>query len=545
MKKVYGVLCGVFLVLLPFSIRAKDPFLEVSCPVEIEEGKELSCDVIYRGDVEDVHQIQVDYQFPEGLSGIQFENVSEGTVQADDTGFEIVFQTAPVVDEKIGKITVSLPEKGNLSSFRLRFQNVKYSVTSDIDTLKSADDFVSNVVVVLNHNNDLESLEISSGTLSPAFQSDILEYNASVAVDKIEITAIPMDENATLIDFQKEVALSYGQNDIKIVVESSLKDRKTYIIHVTRLSNKSSNNQLASMSITGVELGFQKNQYVYQIRVPYETTELAIKAVPEDSKATVEITGKQLQVGDNTVVVKVTAEDGSSLTYAIYVRREERVLSSVATLKELTAKEYNLNFNTHQYDYSLTVSNEVTHLDLTAVPTDSKAKVTITGNENFIVGQNVISILVVAEDNTEQRYTITVTKEAEKLSDDNSLAGLQIQGYLLPFQSDTLNYRLKIGAIDVLSITAIPSDEKATVEILGNEKLKDGSRIRIQVTSESGKVRTYQITIEKEEGKAVFFLIAVAIILVLAGVIIWLVIRKRKLEVKEVEDYYDEKNRKE
>lgn len=545
MKKVYGVLCGVFLVLLPFSIRAKDPFLEVSCPVEIEEGKELSCDVIYRGDVEDVHQIQVDYQFPEGLSGIQFENVSEGTVQADDTGFEIVFQTAPVVDEKIGKITVSLPEKGNPSSFRLRFQNVKYSVTNDIDTLKSADDFVSNVVVVLNHNNDLESLEISSGTLSPAFQSDILEYNASVAVDKIEITAIPMDENATLIDFQKEVALSYGQNDIKIVVESSLKDRKTYIIHVTRLSNKSSNNQLASMSITGVELGFQKNQYVYQIRVPYETTELAIKAVPEDSKATVEITGKQLQVGDNTVVVKVTAEDGSSLTYAIYVRREERVLSSVATLKELTAKEYNLNFNTHQYDYSLTVSNEVTHLDLTAVPTDSKAKVTITGNENFIVGQNVISILVVAEDNTEQRYTITVTKEAEKLSDDNSLAGLQIQGYSLPFQSDTLNYRLKIGAIDVLSITAIPSDEKATVEILGNEKLKDGSRIRIQVTSESGKVRTYQITIEKEEGKAVFFLIAVAIILVLAGVIIWLVIRKRKLEVKEVEDYYDEKNRKE
>lgn len=545
MKKVYGVLCGVFLVLLPFSIRAKDPFLEVSCPVEIEEGKELSCDVIYRGDVEDVHQIQVDYQFPEGLSGIQFENVSEGTVQADDTGFEIVFQTAPVVDEKIGKITVSLPEKGNPSSFRLRFQNVKYSVTSDIDTLKSADDFVSNVVVVLNHNNDLESLEISSGTLSPAFQSDILEYNASVAVDKIEITAIPMDENATLIDFQKEVALSYGQNDIKIVVESSLKDRKTYIIHVTRLSNKSSNNQLASMSITGVELGFQKNQYVYQIRVPYETTELAIKAVPEDSKATVEITGKQLQVGDNTVVVKVTAEDGSSLTYAIYVRREERVLSSVATLKELTAKEYNLNFNTHQYDYSLTVSNEVIHLDLTAVPTDSKAKVTITGNENFIVGQNVISILVVAEDNTEQRYTITVTKEAEKLSDDNSLAGLQIQGYSLPFQSDTLNYRLKIGAIDVLSITAIPSDEKATVEILGNKKLKDGSRIRIQVTSESGKVRTYQITIEKEEGKAVFFLIAVAIILVLAGVIIWLVIRKRKLEVKEVEDYYDEKNRKE
>ena len=122
---------------------------------------------------------------------------------------------------------------------------------------------------------------------------------------------------------------------------------------------------------------------------------------------------------------------------------------------------------------------------------------------------------------------------------------MQIQGYSLPFQSDTLNYRLKIGAIDVLSITAIPSDEKATVEILGNEKLKDGSRIRIQVTSESGKVRTYQITIEKEEGKAVFFLIAVAIILVLAGVIIWLVIRKRKLEVKEVEDYYDEKNRKE
>lgn len=88
---------------------------------------------------------------------------------------------------------------------------------------------------------------------------------------------------------------------------------------------KSSNNNLASITIDGTPItNFNKDTLEYTLEdVENEKTSIEIKANAEDTKATVSGTGtKDLEVGTNTFEIKVTAEDGTTKTYKINVKRE-------------------------------------------------------------------------------------------------------------------------------------------------------------------------------------------------------------------------------
>jgi hypothetical protein len=86
----------------------------------------------------------------------------------------------------------------------------------------------------------------------------------------------------------------------------------------------SSNNNLKSLEISPGTLtpAFTASQTSYTAEVPMGTSEIAVSATAEDSKASVAVSGnKNLQDGANTVSVVVTAEDGSTKTYTIAVTR--------------------------------------------------------------------------------------------------------------------------------------------------------------------------------------------------------------------------------
>lgn len=89
-------------------------------------------------------------------------------------------------------------------------------------------------------------------------------------------------------------------------------------------STKSNNSKLASLQIAEgvITPEFNSNVREYAVMVPNEITKLSIAASQEHSRATVRIVGnEELQVGDNTVEIIVTAEDGSTSTYKIYATR--------------------------------------------------------------------------------------------------------------------------------------------------------------------------------------------------------------------------------
>lgn len=68
---------------------------------------------------------------------------------------------------------------------------------------------------------------------------------------------------------------------------------------------------------------FSPETNTYFSAVPYDTVDLILSALAEDSRSEVVVSGQQkLQFGNNEVTVTVTAEDGSVTKYTIYVYRE-------------------------------------------------------------------------------------------------------------------------------------------------------------------------------------------------------------------------------
>ena len=169
-------------------------------------------------------------------------------------------------------------------------------------------------------------------------------------------------------------------------------------------TEKSNNKDLKSLTVEGFMLTpeFSDDVTDYSLTINDDVDSLKITAEPVDEKAEVEIIGNNnLLIGDNTIQVKVTAEDGTIRTYRINVTKgsqEEFGLTS------LTVEGYALTpeFDENTYEYTLEINDQsVTSLNINAEPSEENATVEITGNTNLQVGKNIITILVKSEDETE------------------------------------------------------------------------------------------------------------------------------------------------
>lgn len=112
-------------------------------------------------------------------------------------------------------------------------------------------------------------------------------------------------------------------------------------------------------------------------------------------------------------------------------------------------------------------------------------------------------------DEDAQKQTEELIKEQEEhnttevKSSDNYLQDLQIEGYTIEpsFDKQTLEYTIKEDVTsNEINIKAEPSNENATITGNGVIKLEnDKNEYRIEVTSESGAVRTYIIKLNKTQ----------------------------------------------
>ena len=195
--------------------------------------------------------------------------------------------------------------------------------------------------------------------------------------------------------------------------------------------------------------------------------------------------------------------------------------SSNANLSTMgvSPKEYDFTgFNKNKTSYSVTVPNDVDSLKVAYKTEHSKAKVTITGNNNLEVGSNTIKVVVTAEDGkTKKTYTIKVTKLAAEDSkpgnliddeDDSTslhLDSLSIKGLEITpeFKNNVYSYEATIDMdtndLSKVEVEAETSNKNATIEITGNEDLQEGENIiNVIVKSKTSSEQTvYQITVNK------------------------------------------------
>lgn len=140
--------------------------------------------------------------------------------------------------------SASAPIAGNQDGDRVTVGGASASVRVKNESNDSTNDNSNNG----NHANDgednthksadnsLASLTLSSGTLSPAFKYNVINYTAEVANDvtSVVVSAKPSNANATVESVNGGENLAVGANKIQIVVKAENGVTATYTITVTR-----------------------------------------------------------------------------------------------------------------------------------------------------------------------------------------------------------------------------------------------------------------------------------------------------------------------
>ena len=183
-----------------------------------------------------------------------------------------------------------------------------------------------------------------------------------------------------------------------------------------------------------------------------------------------------------------------------------RALSTNNDITSLTSSigTFDKPFDKDVLEYTLYVDYWVKSVTFNGVLGDEYAS-TLAFKEYALTGDTtVITLPVVAENGDIKSYIINVVKVYPK-STNNYLSKLEIEGYEIDFDKDTLEYSIKVSSdVETLDITAVAEDSSARVNIYGNSNFKEGeNKVTVVVTAEDGSERTYTITVDKEAKKEV------------------------------------------
>ena len=233
--------------------------------------------------------------------------------------------------------------------------------------------------------------------------------------DEILLTLVftVVEEGTVEINFSGNVARYMSQSEFELTAE----------IESERII--STNNNLSSLTsdVGSFDVEFDKDETVYTLTVPYNTESVELSGVLEDQYARVDGLGTyELSENKTTVIVTVTAEDGTEKIYTVYVVKEAAPVtrpvvyyySSNNYLSSLEVEGYEIEFNKYTEEYRITVKNDVTSLDIRALAEDSRSRVEITGNNDFKEGENVVTITVTAENGNSREYSLVVVREEKK-----------------------------------------------------------------------------------------------------------------------------------
>lgn len=348
-------------------------------------------------------------------------------------------------------------------------------------------------------NNDLKSLSLTGCTLSPEFSKNITSYSCTVENSITEtIVAASTDSYVASVTGIGNKNLSVGENTIKVVVSAQNGVEKIYTVVVTRKPNSDAN--LKSLGVTNMTIipTFAEDTLLYTLTVPYSVDNITITGESSMSVANVEGLGnKVLSVGENSFDILVTAEDKvTTRTYNLTVTREKDTDTS---LKSIGVTGYDI-VKVDNNNYTLTVENNITSVNVEATATSSVAIVTGTGKKTLNVGENVIKVIVTSQSGAVSTYNVKVTRKA---SSDATLKSLTVSsGTLSPtFSASTTSYTVSVPySVTSLTVGATVNNSEASVTGTGSKTLSVGdNNINVVVTAGDKTTKTYVVTVTRQQ----------------------------------------------
>ena len=304
-------------------------------------------------------------------------------------------------------------------------------------------------------NNNLSSLNVSNTNIKFNGNS---AYTTTVEnnVTSINISATAQDSKSTVKGTGSKT-LKEGSNTFNVSVTAENGSVKTYTITVIRKYkegtqvNLSTNNNLKTLALNGINFTFDKNVTTYNISVENNVSNVQVHYEVEDSKATASLVGSnELNVGSNKIEVLVVAENGSVKTYTIAITRKD-IRSNVANKDDEIIK-------------NLLDTNVVPPIYVNVKDSDENKKVSEKVAEAIVKSKKSI-IYEVTNSNNGVIYTIML--------DGNTFTSIEPFNYGLKFTTDDDN----INKLFKTPYIAAIFDEKAKFESNVKIKLYLGDKI--------------------------------------------------------------------
>ncbi len=159
------------------------------------------------------------------------------------------------------------------------------------------------------------------------------------------VSDVSLDSRPIVYTYGMDQAMSVSSNVLTLAVEAA--------------QDASDNANLSALKVSPGKISpaFATTVREYEVTVPYETEMLIVSALTEDENATVGVNGSTgLQVGRNTVVVTVTAENGTEKRYYLYVTREKEAPEPTEAPEKPEPEGFEKGIHASQADGSVLLS---------------------------------------------------------------------------------------------------------------------------------------------------------------------------------------------
>lgn len=332
--------------------------------------------------------------------------------------------------------------------------------------------YTFNVLVLLNTDTSVNFIKVGDVEVLDGDTLDLEPLTTDVGV---EVDTVDTDATVEIVGGTEMVP---GENDLTIYVTAA--DGETvreYTIILNVLPN--TDTSLLVFNVAGVDVADAD-----RVTVEPLTTEVEILVETTDPEATFEIEGgTDLVPGENDLTVTVTAADQETVsTFFVTIVVAPNTDTSIEFLA-VNGEETADGGTVYLDPFTEEVEVEITL-------TDPNATYLISGNDNLLVGDNTMTIIVVAADEeTSEEFLVTLVVAP---SNDASIVAINVT-YATADGEETV----QVSADDVLDLPAATesvqvivetTDLEATFEVSGNEGLELGENtMTIRVTAPDGE----------------------------------------------------------
>lgn len=194
--------------------------------------------------------------------------------------------------------------------------------TVSIDVSISASSGIGGATIYVSYDPSILALSGSSSNSGTAMVSFMDESTASSQSKTITFKIIGAGTSSLNVIGDSKV--------IDIDMQTCSISKSSGSVTASAPASYSSDNTLSSLQISPGVLSpaFSPDVTTYTTSVGADCASLTVSAVPNDSKATVSVSGKRMDPGFNTTTITVTAENGSKRTYTIKTTKETNSASN-------------------------------------------------------------------------------------------------------------------------------------------------------------------------------------------------------------------------